>query len=135
MRVMRTRRSRSTTLLLIATVLAAASGLLLMHGIATMSGGSLDATMHTSSEHLAPMTGEPDALLMPAHVPSMHLHELLDCVWVLVSGLVLVTVAAWVAARWRPVRSTAGLIHRICDRATRGPPTSVRLSLVGIARC
>lgn len=123
------------TLLLIATVLAAAGGLLLMHGVATLSSGPLDDRAHLSSEHLSAMTGEPGAVLMPDHAPTMHLHELLACVWVLVSGLVLIGVAAWVAARRPPARSSAGLIHRICDRATRGPPTSVRLSLVGIARC
>lgn len=132
---MRTHRSRSMTLLLIATVLAAAGGLLLMHGLATMSSETLDGVEHPPSEHVAPMTGPSAAVLMPDHVPSMHLHELLDCVWVLVGGLVLLSMAAWVATRRRPASSSAGLTHRICDRATRGPPTSVRLSLVGIARC
>lgn len=123
------------TLLLIATVVVAVGGLLLMHGIMTLSSASLDDMEHSSSEHVAPMVGEPAALLMAVHMPSTHLHELLDCVWVLVSGIVLLSVAAWVAARRPPARSTSGLLHRICDRATRGPPTSVRLSLVGIARC
>lgn len=123
------------TLLLIATVLAATGGLLLMHGIMTLSSGALDDMEHSSSEYLAPVVAAPAALLMPDHVPSTHLHELLDCVWVLVSGLALLAVAAWVATRRPPASSSAGLLHRICDRATRGPPTSVRLSLVGIARC
>lgn len=131
---MRSHRSRLMTLLLIATVLAAAGGLLLMHGIASLSAAPPDRMAHAAADHAA-MPDARSALLMSDHGPSMHVHELLDCVWVLVSGLVLLVAAAWVVARRRHPSASAGLLHRLCDQATRGPPTAVRLSLVGIARC
>ena len=133
---MRTHRSRPmASALLVATVLFAAGGLLLMHGITSASQGSVQ-TMHDTATSIGPMVDAPVHVMTrsPAH-DSMELHELLDCVWVLVGGLILAAGVAWIA-RWQPpAQAAASAFRRMRRRAQRAPPTAVRLSLVGTARC
>ena len=117
---------------LVATVLLAASGLLVMHGIVSASPGSVQA-MQDMGALAGPVADVPQRVAIPS--PPHESMDLLDCVWVLVGGVMLAAALVWIT-RWRPNASAAsGVLRRMRRRAQRAPPTAVRLSLVGTARC
>ena len=122
-------RGRHTALVTCSIVLAAAGGLLLMHGLSPREP-------EPSAMSVAPLTHRVGA--MPAHSASPmpmsgHLHALLGCLWLIVTA----AAAAIAATRWRdsvvrPLRALRSPVE--LSSTQRAPPTAVRLSLVGIWR-
>ena len=114
-------------------VLAAAAGLLGMHGL----------TVHTSasSMHLrVPQASAIDsaglaAVRVESSMASMggNGHGLAACIWVLVGGI---SIALLGGVRLDKVPSRGGLVlpRAFCVAGQRGPPSSRRLSLVGVSR-
>jgi hypothetical protein len=114
-------------------VLLLATGLLVMHGLdASESNSVMAARMRSRTATVADVShlGQTD---LDAFALSSHLHELIGCLCVIVSGLVL----ALTMRHWFRGRSTTTIVPQNpvpVEPSERAPPTTVRLSLVGVSR-
>ena len=127
------RRSQSATVALFAVTLAVGGGLFAMHVITTVSSPSTD------SAHVGADIADAKPNVAPAMPEGAggagHLDALLECVWVAIGSVVLIVATAWAVQRTCQDHRLCNVVRRIACSVQRAPPSSVRLSLVGIARC
>jgi hypothetical protein len=121
-------------LLTCSIALAAAGGLLLMHGLSIVerNADKMDVT------HMKQVADSAGVRVMPAHPDasmrmSDHLHRLLGCLWLVAAGI---TMAFANGLRHRVAPGRIRLIFPVLIQSStqRAPPVAVRLSLVGISR-
>ena len=130
---MRSFRSRSSRVALVALVLAIGAGLFAMHMLSIAPSSSPHAA-HSAMAVDDTMPGRA-ATKADADAPLTHGHGLLTCVWILIGGLVLAIAAGWSIRIHRGRETPRQLLRYAISSAQRAPPSSVRLSLVGTARC
>ena len=122
-------RSRHSAFVTCSIVLAAASGLLVMHGL-SLGEPEPVAMSVASPNHRVAATPAQSASPMPMRE---HLHALLGCLWLIATA----AVAAIALTRWRNsvVRGLRVLALPLNPSSPqRAPPSAERLSLVGISR-
>lgn len=128
------RRVRYRSVLVSALVLVACGAILAMHGFAAGPAGLSSMTERHVPTMPVDAAGDPGASLMAEGPGSMPLHELLECVWLVVSGLI-VAFAMSATCRRPSLDALREPQQRLRTSVQRAPPVAVRLSLVGVARC
>ena len=126
-------------LALAVAIAVTASGFFAMHAlsmVSTVDTRAVEHSMHDTTQDIGTTVRSAVTVSMPDPNVS-HLHDALDCVWILVT-MILVFAVFTVVARRRQLIQTA-LLHTSARQGSgpgsRAPPTSTRLSLVGTARC
>lgn len=135
-------------------VAAVAAGLLAMHVLPGLAGvhhaaaaAAPEVAQHDHHAAHAGTRGAHDAA--PAHrartggdpvtvddaPAASHLHWLLDCILFVVAGSALALAAVRTARSARAFGATSDGVRTSPMVRSRPPPTAVRLSLVGLARC
>jgi hypothetical protein len=126
--------ARRSALVTCSIALAAAGGLLLMHGL---SFRELEASA-MDIPHMHEVADSADVSMVPAHPGSStrmadHLHRLLGCLWLITAGI---TVVFAISSRHGVALGRIRLMLPVLMQSStqRAPPAAVRLSLVGISR-
>lgn len=121
-----------------ASVLFVAVGLLMMHGIEP-TGAEPGHAPHAvavattaSHEAMAAVVAPMEQVVTTAMDDVTHAHVVWACVWILVSALLLVGVFPKLGAPALGADGSRAALRVAFARAPRAPPSSTRLSLVGV---
>jgi len=118
---------------MLAIAFIAIVGLLAMHGLALFGSGlgAVETRDHETMRHIA----APLALAAVERGPDLsdHLHVLLGCLVIVVTGMAIIVARSWPRGR-DAARAALTVVHVSPLPTQRAPPSAVRLSLVGVSR-
>lgn len=122
------RRPRSALALCFLVVPTIVVGLLAMHGVRSLHAKAHEMVHAADSV----VDGERSVVRSTSALEGHGGHDAASCIWILVTGIALVIAAVRRhRIRTAPIADPLRLLSAI---ATRGPPISTRLSLVGLLR-